>query len=79
MHTPARTHKQTLICSNGMDTYNFLKLVKEMRDTQKMYFAQRNRADFLKAKALEKKVDSLIVDVMRNLREPLTIQTQFDF
>lgn len=62
-----------------MDTYNFLKLVKEMRDTQKMYFAQRNRADFLKAKALEKKVDSLIIDVMRSLREPPTIQTQFDF
>lgn len=62
-----------------MNTYEFLKLVKEMRDTQKMYFAQRNRADFLKAKALEKKVDSLIVDVMRNLREPPTIQTQFDF
>lgn len=62
-----------------MDTYDFLKLVKEMRDTQKMYFAQRNRADFLKAKALEKKVDSLIVDVMRSLREPPTIQTQFDF
>lgn len=68
-----------LIKYDVMDTYNFLKLVKEMRDTQKMYFAQRNRADFLKAKALEKKVDSLIVDVMRNLREPPTIQAQFDF
>lgn len=62
-----------------MNTYDFLKLVKEMRDTQKMYFAQRNRDDFLKAKALEKKVDSLIIDVMRSLREPPTIQTQFDF
>ena len=79
MHTPARTHKQTLIYSDVMNTYEFLKLVKEMRDTQKMYFAQRNRADFLKAKALEKKVDLLIVDVMRNLREPPTIQTKFDF
>lgn len=68
-----------LIKYDVMDTYDFLKLVKEMRDTQKMYFAQRNRADFLKAKALEKKVDSLIIDVMRNLREPPTIQTQFDF
>lgn len=68
-----------LIKYDVMDTYNFLKLVKEMRETQKMYFAQRNRADFLKAKALEKKVDSLIVDVMRSLREPPTIQTQFDF
>lgn len=62
-----------------MNTYEFLKLVKEMRDTQKMYFAKRNRADFLKAKALEKKVDSLIIDVMRSLREPPTIQTQFNF
>lgn len=79
MHTPARTRKQTLIYSDVMNTYEFLKLVKEMRDTQKMYFAQRNRADFLKAKALEKKVDSLIIDVMRSLREPPTIQTQFDF
>ena len=68
-----------LIKYDVMDTYNFLKLVKEMRETQKMYFAQRNRVDFLKAKALEKKVDSLIIDVMRSLREPPTIQTQFDF
>ena len=79
MHTPARTHKQTQIYSDVMDTYNFLKLVKEMRNTQKLYFAQGNLADLLKAKALEKKVDSLIVDVMRNLREPPIIQTQFDF
>lgn len=68
-----------LIKYDVMNAYDFLKLVKEMRETQKMYFTQRNRADFLKAKALEKKVDSLIVDVMRNLREPPTIQTQFDF
>ena len=62
-----------------MDTYEFLKLVKEMRDTQKMYFAKRDKKDFLKAKALERKVDLLIVDVMRSLKEPPTIQTQFDF
>ena len=62
-----------------MNTYEFLKLVKEMRETQIMYFAKRDKKDFLKAKALERKVDSLIVDVMRSLKEPQTIQTQFDF
>jgi len=62
-----------------MDTYEFLKLVREMRETQIMYFAKRDKKDFLKAKALERKVDSLIVDVMRSLKEPPTIQAQFDF
>ena len=62
-----------------MDTYEFLKLVREMRETQIMYFAKRDKKDFLKAKALERKVDSLIVDVMRSLKEPPTIQTQFNF
>lgn len=62
-----------------MDTYEFLKLVKEMRETQIMYFAKRDKKDFLKAKALERKVDLLIVDVMRSLKEPPTIQTQFEF
>lgn len=62
-----------------MDTYEFLKLVKEMRETQIMYFAKRNKKDFLKAKALERKVDLLIVDVIRSLKNPPTIQTQFDF
>ena len=62
-----------------MDTYEFLKLVREMRETQIMYFAKRDKRDFLKAKALERKVDSLIVDVMRSLKEPPTIQTQFNF
>lgn len=62
-----------------MDTYDFLKLVKEMRETQIMYFAKRDKKFFIKAKALERKVDSLIVDVMRSLKEKQTIQTQFDF
>lgn len=62
-----------------MDTYDFLKLVKEMRETQIMYFAKRDKKDFIKAKALERKIDSLIVDVMRSLKEKQTIQTQFDF
>lgn len=79
MHTPARTQRQTQINSTIMDAYDFLKLVKEMRETQIMYFAKREKKDFLKAKALERKVDSLIIDVMRSLKEPPTIQTQFDF
>lgn len=79
MHTPARTQRQTQINSTIMDAYDFLKLVKEMRETQIMYFAKKEKKDLLKAKALERKVDSLIIDVMRSLKEPPTIQTQFDF
>ena len=40
-----------------MNESNFLKLAKEMRDTQKEYFATRSKGALIRSKDLEKKFD----------------------
>ena len=46
----------------------FLNLVKEMRNEQRMYFATREYNHFKKAKALEKRVDTVLIDNFRYLQ-----------
>jgi len=60
-----------------MDTITFIRLVQEMRATQKEYFSTRSYSSLQKAKVLEKKVDTHIVEVIRELTEKTPTQLEF--
>lgn len=46
----------------------FLKLVKEMRDEQRMFYATREHGHLKKAKALERRVDTIVIENFRYLQ-----------
>ena len=43
------------------------QLVKEMRDAQKLYFAQHTQSALTQAKALERRVDQVVEGVLAGL------------
>lgn len=45
-----------------MNVSEFIKIVKEMRATQKSYFKDRQRSDLIRSKELEHKVDKAIAE-----------------
>lgn len=53
-----------------MNVEEFAKLVKEMRDAQKMYFKTRDSKVLSESKRLEKEVDNA-VDLLLNICRPL--------
>lgn len=48
-----------------MNYPDFLKLVKQMREEQKKYFATRSQGALFAAKDLERKVDNQIEDFLK--------------
>ena len=55
---------------DGMNIEEFAKLVKKMRDAQKMYFKTRDSKVLSESKRLEKEVDKA-VDLLLNICRPL--------